>query len=213
MTNDGLVTDRCPILNCDCCRSLLAHGETWYESHGYRLSSKAGRRLRLSVADAVHEYSKFPVSRLLKAVRKQVVALRITGVTWTHADPKMFSSSPDLSHATNTTRIRILHARNKLMSVLESAPHDAMLGQWLLALTCVQYSTFMRTMYGTRFGDVSTALAEVGGVRTPSFPLFIKANGLRRNSHKLAWIKDLSYMSMKNGTAPKTAHAPAMTVP
>jgi len=121
-----------------------------------------------------------------------VVALRITGVTWTHADPKMFSSSPDLSHAT---------------------PHDAMLGQWLLALTCVQYSTFMRTMYGTRFGDVSTALAEVGGVRTPSFPLFIKANGLRRNSHKLAWIKDLSYMSMKNGTAPKTAHAPAMTVP
>jgi hypothetical protein len=179
-------------------RSLLSHGKTWYEARGYSLTLRRHRSSRIEglvahrrdVDDAVRRFSALPVSRIVEAVGRQVEAMKEGRGRATRANPSLFTTTANGSHVAEKTQLSLLRNRAKLLSLLKDAPRQARLGRWLLSLDCLSYSFYMRSMYGTRFGP-GFAVADVAGLRTPSLDEFKRANWLRRNSHRLYWVKTI----------------------
>lgn len=184
-------------------RSLLAHGCTWYEIQGYELadlrrrSTQALLAHRADVGDAVRTYGAIRVKGVADAVERQVAALRASLASPASlASRALFFAAPRRNKEEEKEKEKekasevLLRARARLSVLLHRAPDAALLGPWLLSLGCDEFALFMRTMYGTRFGP-GVAIAEAGGVRTPSLTEFKRANWLRRNSHRLLWVKKI----------------------
>lgn len=181
-------------------RSMLAHGRTWYEIQGYQpvwsTTLRSDSRLvavRLGVGAAVRAYRALRVKDISDAVELQVSALRKSEVA---APSSPTSRTLFFAHANADSGVpkakanAVLGARVKLRALLRGAPAGARLGEWLLSLGCEDYAFFMSAVYGTRAGP-GVAIAAAGGVRTPGLAEFKRANWLRRNSHRLSWIRVL----------------------
>lgn len=176
-------------------RHLLTHCRTWYESQGYQVVGAWAARLRESVGCAIVKYATVPVVRVLDAVRLQTVALSRPDATWTPADISLHNSLETDEHdaVPSSTRLCVLRARRRLQALLETAPKGSELGVWLPGLPCADYAFFMEAMYGGRLDrHPRWAIADVGGVRTPTMELFKRANGLKRYSGRIKWAKRLS---------------------
>ena len=179
-------------------RSLLSHGLTWYEMRGYKLTSlqhpsiqsESLRARRLEVDLFVRSLASFPVGRISEIVQLQVNSMR-NHEPAKRVDKTLFTTAiDDCQIDQEKSQMSLLRIRVKLCNMLREAPPDATLGPWLLSLDCKSFSFFTSSMYGSREGP-GFAVSEVGGFRTPSLKEFEKANWLRRNSHKLMWVKEL----------------------
>ena len=163
-------------------RSLLVHGETWYERRGYVVLKGISPRSQMAVRDAMRVFSRIKVAPLRDVVRQQVTLLK-EGQSYTCDDGHLFSTKPVTLVAASASAI--MRARRELLAILESASHDARLGTWLPTLECAEYAKFMRAMYGTRADGSSVALTKVGIVSTPTLTEFKRANHFRRVSHRI----------------------------
>jgi hypothetical protein len=171
-------------------RSLLVHGETWYERHGYVVLKGISPRSQMAARDAMHAFSRIKVVPLRDVVRQQVALLK-EGRSYTCDDGRLFSTVPPVTLAAASAST-ILRARRELLAIIESASHDARLGTWLPTLGCAQYAKFMRAMYGSRMASSMVALTKVGDVSTPTLTEFKRANHFRRVSHRILWGKDIT---------------------
>ena len=188
-------------------RSMLSHGQTWYELHGYYPIMTSSSSQIAKVKKAVELYAHLHVQPIIVAIELQIAALR-DGFAWKPASQLMFTSSKFSDDGLEPHNIEpqtlssMLRSRRKLLKLLRTAnskdsrdsrdsrDSNAMLGEWLIKLDCNDYSHFMRSMYGAREGPC-TSIEEVGGVRTPTLSEFQRANWLRRYSHKISWYKNL----------------------
>ena len=168
---------------------LLTHGQTWYERQGFR--PDISQRRRRAVAVALSRYRSIRVLDILQSVRRQnAVLLHDPGGAFA-AVPLMHAYSavpPSVSWRPSARRL--LSQRLKLEALLAAAPNGIALGEWLPSLQCRDYAEFMLRMYGGMRGQgEAVALARVGRIKTPSVDEFVRANALRRWSHKITWSK------------------------
>ena len=170
-------------------RSLLSHGQTWYEIRGYAATSGITPEARRAVTVAVRTFAQLEVAPLLEAVRRQL-RLLVEKHPYACADGSMFSAALPLQTTVDAPFPAVLRARRVLLALLQSAPKGARLGEWLLGLPCREYAAFMRAMYGTRHNARPVvALTAVDGVRTPTLAEFKRANRLHRMMHRIVFSK------------------------
>ena len=175
-------------------RSMLSHGQTWYQLQGYHPIMRGARSVSKEVADvatAVRAYARLRVKPIILTLELQIAAMR-DGLAWKPVSRSLFTSSKSTEgyNKEKKTLSSMLRARLNLLKLLRTADSDASLGAWLLRLGCNDYSRFMRSMYGTRAGP-GASVEQTGGIITPTLSEFKRANWLRRYSHRLSWFKDL----------------------
>lgn len=175
-------------------RSLLEHGKTWYERRGYKVHGPGASTLRRRVATAIAEFKRFPLARLVVAIHAQLDALRTSSnVSWTIRHD--LQTAADLELEPGPSRLTVVRNRAKVLDMIESLPSASSpttLGPWLVGLSCKDYAAFLDAMYGPKMGKLdrkSFAISDIAGIKTPTLNIFKRANGLRRQSHRLSWIK------------------------
>ena len=172
-------------------RSMLSHGQTWYQLQGYHPIMDGRQVVSGDVECAVRVYAQLRVKPIIEALKLQITAMR-NGLAWKPASRSLFTSSKSTEgyNKEKKTLSSMLRARLNLLKLLRTADSDVSLGAWLLQLNCNDYSRFMRSMYGTRDGP-GASVEQTGGIVTPTLSEFKRANWLRRYSHRLYWFKDL----------------------
>lgn len=184
-------------------RYLLVHGQTWYEARGYRVVGSAAKAMRARVHRAVIEYAHTPVDAVTRGIREQLARLAHPEAKWTFVDTSLHNSSASMStFEPSQPKHTIIRARRRLLALMNSAPPKALLGPWLSTLLCTEYAFFMEAMYGDRYGARPRwAIAEAGGVRTPTLALFKRANALKRYTGRIVWGKRLAQLGPTGNSA------------
>nr|WRJ70076.1 hypothetical protein TetV2_00631 [Oceanusvirus sp.] len=151
--------------------SLIRHGRTWYERHGF--VARTGTKSVSLAREAAEDIRRLSANQLATVLQKQITAV---------------SSMPgDLMIGKSTAR-SVLWRRRRALAALRRAPNDTV-GRALARMSCRDIAAVLSALVGNR--EESPPPDSVAGVATPGAVAFRRLSVLWVNPASVSWEKTL----------------------